>query len=68
MKLSEWIDKEYGLSELPEKTAFAMAYVPYQALSSEVFSPDHGFTTGTMYPQLNKPFYGSKCGDGNDKT
>jgi hypothetical protein len=68
VKLNDWIDREYGLSKLPEQPAFAMAYVPYQAFNIDVYSADHGFTAGTMFPELNKPFYGSKCGDGNDKT
>ena len=30
MKLNDLIKEQYGLSELPEKTAYAMAYVPFQ--------------------------------------
>lgn len=68
MKLNEIITQQYGLEKFPKETPFAMAYVPYQALATETYSPDQGFATGTMYPMLNKPFYGGKCGDANDKT
>jgi hypothetical protein len=43
-----------------------MAYVPFQSEKTKVFSPDQGFMLGTMYPALNKPFYGKKCGDADD--
>lgn len=66
MKLTELIDKQYCLSPLPKDTAYAMAYVPFQSTDTKTFTPDQGFTLGTMYPDLNKPFYGSKCGDNVD--
>ena len=66
MKLKEIVNQQYGLTEFPEKTPFAMAYVPFQALATETYSADHGFAMGTMYPNLDKPFYGSKCGGGDD--
>lgn len=68
MKLTEYIKQQYGLSELPENPVYAMAYVPFQGEESKLFSPDQGFTLGTMYQDLNKPFCGSKCGDGNDEA
>ncbi len=68
MKLKDIIDQQYGLSKFPGETPYAMAYVPYQALATDIYSADHGFAMGTMYPNLDKPFYGSKCGDSNDKT
>lgn len=66
MKLSEMINKQYGLSLFPEETPYAMAYVPFQQEDSKIYSADRGFVMGTMYPDLDKPFYGGKCGDGND--
>lgn len=66
MKLSEMINKQYGISMLPEETPYAMAYIPFQQEDAKIYSPDRGFVMGTMYPDLDKPFYGSKCGDGND--
>ena len=57
---------EYGIAPLPADTAEAMAYVPFQGEDAKIFSPDQGYVMGTMYPALNKPFYGSKCGDVDD--
>ncbi|MBQ1238903.1 MAG: spore coat associated protein CotJA [Ruminococcus sp.] len=51
---------------LPDTPVYAMAYVPFQSEKAKVFSPDQGFMLGTMYPALNKPFYGKKCGDADD--
>ena len=65
-KLSDLIDETYGLSKLPEDTAYAMAYVPFQQEKSEVYSADQGYTQGTMYPALNKPFYVGMCGGKDD--
>ena len=66
MKLTEMIRQQYGIAELPENPVSAMAYVPFQQEDSKIFSPDQGYMLGTMYQELNKPFFGSKCGDGND--
>ena len=52
---------EYGLSPLPEDTVEAMAYVPFQKMGAKTYSPIQGFEAGTMYPTLDKPFYGRKC-------
>lgn len=62
----EIVNEQYGLSKFPEKTSEAMAYVPFQPDNSAIYSPMQGFASGTMYPTLNKPFYGNKCGGGND--
>lgn len=53
--------ESYGLSPLPEYTAEAMAYVPFQQFNSETYSPAQALEAGTVYPILNKPFFGSKC-------
>ncbi len=54
----------YGLSPLPSKTVEAMAYVPFQPNGAETYTVTEGFEAGTMYPSLNKPFYGAKCKGG----
>lgn len=66
MELTEIIKEQYGLSKFPEKTSEAMAYVPFQPDNAPTYSPMQGFASGTMYPTLNKPFYGSKCGAHSD--
>ncbi|MGN1051629.1 MAG: spore coat associated protein CotJA [Acutalibacteraceae bacterium] len=51
----------YGIKRFPEETPYAMAYVPFQPYYDKTYSVTQGFEAGTMYPNLNKPFYGSKC-------
>lgn len=41
------------LSNMP----VAMAYVPWQYFE-ETYEPDKAFQYGTIFPELNKPFYG----------
>ena len=63
MKLDDFISEQYGIPKLPENPVYAMAYVPFQREQPKVYSPDQGLVAGTMFPSLDKPFYGSKCGD-----
>ena len=37
--------------------AIAMAYVPWQFMN-ETYEPDKALQCGTIFPELNKPFYG----------
>ncbi len=53
--------KAYGISPLPEKTVEGMAYVPFQPNGAESYTAVRGFDAGTMYPSLDKPWYGEKC-------
>ena len=66
MDMTEMIRQQYGIPALPENPVSAMAYIPFQQEESKTFSPDQGFVLGTMFYDLNKPFFGGKCGDGND--
>ncbi len=66
MELDEMMEKQYGLSKFPKSTPEAMAYVPFQKNDAKIYSATQGFAAGTMFPTLNKPFYGSKCGGNND--
>ena len=50
--------KEYGISPLPKKTVTTMAYVPYQSNMGETYSPEQGTEAGTLFQELDKPFYG----------
>ncbi len=58
--------ESYGISPLPMKVAEAMAYVPFQQFGSDTYSPAQALEAGTVYPVLNKPFFGSKCEVKND--
>lgn len=53
-------NEQYGIrSPLPDDTVPAMAYVPYQQ-SGKMYCPEQGIVNGTLFPVLNKPFYGCK--------
>jgi len=41
--------------------AIAMAYVPWQHFS-KTYEPARGLRAGTIFPELDKPFYGRKGG------
>ena len=40
-----------------DSMALAMAYVPWQHWD-QIYCPAEGFACGTIFPELNKPFYG----------
>ena len=42
---------------MPKNPALAMAYVPMQP-KGETYEPEVGLKSGTIFPDLNKPFYG----------
>lgn len=52
---------EYGIAPMPENMPDAMAYVMFQPNASKIYSASQGIEAGTMFPSLDKPFYGSKC-------
>jgi hypothetical protein len=66
LEINDIIMEHYGLAMFPEKVSKAMAYVPFQSANSATYPPAQGFEYGTMFPSLNKPFYGSKCGEKNE--
>ncbi len=66
MDILENIMKDYGISALPKNTAEAMAYIPFQQCGSQLYSPAQALESGTVYPVLDKPFFGSKCAGGKN--
>ncbi|MEG0962987.1 MAG: spore coat associated protein CotJA [Lachnospiraceae bacterium] len=46
-------DKPDSLKSMP----LAMAYVPWQTFN-HVYDPDKALQCGTIFPELNLPFYG----------
>lgn len=44
---------------LPSDATVTMAYVPFQFMS-ETYDEEKALMNGTLFPDLNKPFYG-KC-------
>lgn len=61
MDIIKEVMHSYGLSPLPQKVTEAMAYVPFQPNGAESYSAVRGFEAGTMYPALDKPWFGSAC-------
>lgn len=57
---------QYGISPLPSDPVVAMAYVPFQVADS-VYSAEQGLNSGTMFPELNKPFEGETVEGNNDE-
>ena len=48
----------YG--EYLDRYPIAMAYVPWQHFTSIYENLEEAFQAGTIFPELNKPFYGRK--------
>lgn len=49
------------ISEFPDDTVVAMAYIPYQN-PTMIYNVEQGFNKGTLFPCLDKPFFGCKGG------
>lgn len=47
-------------SPLPQDPVPAMAYVPFQQWSSNLHSAERALDAGTLFPVLDKPFYGGR--------
>ena len=44
----------------PDETALAIAYVRWQELTN-VYEPEEALSHGTLFPCLDKPFYGRRA-------
>ncbi len=53
-------------SAFPADPALAIAYVKWQTLGS-VYEPEQGLMSGTIFPCLDKPFYGRRARYGMQK-
>ncbi|OGO89952.1 MAG: hypothetical protein A2Y17_07525 [Clostridiales bacterium GWF2_38_85] len=54
-KLSE-IMPPYELEIMPKNIALAMAYVPFQMWSDDMYELEKALEKGTLFPELDKPF------------
>lgn len=45
---------------LPAEPAPAIAYVPFQQWSANLHSAERAWDAGTLFPVLDKPFYGRR--------
>lgn len=48
------------MPHLPETTVVAMAYVPFQT-ELITYTSEEALCNGTLFPELDKKFYGGKC-------
>ena len=48
-----------SISPLPVDPQVAMAYIPFQQLGS-VYTAEKALDAGTLFPELDKPFYGRR--------
>lgn len=53
--------QEYYMNEQNDKFPVAMAYVPWQKCDKMYEDLEKAFCTGTIFPELNKPFTGRRC-------
>ena len=51
---------------MPEDPAYAIAYIRWQELC-QVYEPDEALQKGTLFPVLDKPFYGRRARYGMQK-
>jgi hypothetical protein len=49
-------------STFPAKVSLAMAYVPYQRFE-KLYSEEKALARGTLFEELDLPFYGGKRGN-----
>lgn len=56
----------HAKAALPEDASLAIAYVRWQELGN-VYEAEEGFRHGTIFPCLDKPFYGRRARYGMQK-
>lgn len=63
--IKELQNSEFFIRPLPEDTTVTMAYVPYQN-AGRLYSPEQAICSGTLFPELDKPFAPDCTGGGMD--
>lgn len=53
--------QECMYDEQIDKYPIAMAYVPWQHFDKMYDDLERAYYTGTIFPELNKPFTGRRC-------
>lgn len=66
MDIVEKMIAKYTIPKFPDNPSEAMSYVPFQQEITRVYAPVQALSAGTVFPELNKPFCGGKCGGVND--
>lgn len=53
--------QDFKFDEQSDRFPVAMAYVPWQVFDKMYEDLDQAYCTGTIFPELNKPFTGGRC-------
>ncbi len=53
--------QDYHFDEQFEHFPLAMAYVPWQHITKVYENLEQAYRTGTIFPELDKPFTGRRC-------
>lgn len=53
--------QDYSFNEPLDKYPIAMAYVPWQRFEGMYDNLEKAYKSGTVFPELNKPFTGRRC-------
>lgn len=53
--------QDYNFDEYFDRFPLAMAYVPWQHLSTIYENLEEAYQRGTIFPELDKPFTGRRC-------
>ena len=53
--------QDFSFNEYFDRFPIAMAYVPWQQLTNIFENLDQAYKTGTIFPELEKPFTGRRC-------
>lgn len=56
----------HAKTPFPENPALAIAYVRWQEMEN-VYEAEEAYTRGTIFPELDKPFYGRRARYGMQK-
>lgn len=57
---------QHSKAPFPEDPALAIAYVRWQELAN-LYEPEDGYAHGTIFQDLDKPFYGRRARYGMQK-
>ncbi len=60
IRMSESNTDSVDISVLPDPMVLAMSYMPMQ-IFKDMYDVHEGFKSGTVFPELDKPFLGGKC-------
>lgn len=56
--------QNYHYEKSCDDKTIAMAYVPWQRYAKLYDNLEEAYCEGTIFPELNKPFMGRRCGNG----